>query len=123
MQIGIDIWVELQIPPSTLMNFKDGKKELRRVGDITELKKREEHILTQNELLKEITWHQSHGLRRHVANILALCDLLNNHTADFEEDRERFIDFIFQESKSMDEVIHKIVNLASRENLNFAGFG
>lgn len=93
------------------------------IKDITELKKREEHILTQNELLKEITWHQSHGLRRHVANILALCDLLNNHTADFEEDRERFIDFIFQESKSMDEVIHKIVNLASRENLNFAGFG
>lgn len=92
------------------------------VKDITTLKLREERILSQNELLKEITWHQSHGLRRHVANILALCDLLNNYKSDFEKEREQFIEFIFEECRSMDEVIHKIVALSSKGDLDFLSF-
>lgn len=89
------------------------------VKDISLIKEKEQHIISQNELLKEITWHQSHGLRRHVANILALCDLLNNHTADFEQEREEFINFILQESKSLDDLIHKIVALSTQADLGF----
>lgn len=91
------------------------------VKDISLIKEKEQHIVSQNELLKEITWHQSHGLRRHVANILALCDLLNNHTADFEQEREEFIHFILQESKSLDDLIHKIVALSTQADLGLEG--
>lgn len=89
------------------------------IRDISVIKNKEEKILKQNEVLKEITWHQSHGLRSHVANILALCDLLNNYTAEFEKEREQFIDLIFGESKKLDLVIHKIVALASKEDLDY----
>lgn len=87
--------------------------------DITLIKENEDRILRQNELLKEITWYQSHGLRRYVANILALCDLVSNYTPDSEQEREEYIRMILAESKNLDSLIHKIVALSSNADLRF----
>ncbi|MBC6365746.1 PAS domain-containing protein [Algoriphagus sp. AK58] len=87
--------------------------------DISLMKENEDRILKQNELLKEITWHQSHGLRRYVANILALCDLVINYSQDSEQEREEFITMILAESKNLDSLIHKIVALSSHADLRF----
>lgn len=52
--------------------------------DITERKKTEETILSQNELLKEIYYSQSHLMRLPLANILGLSDLLEIETDPME---------------------------------------
>ncbi|MBC7653702.1 MAG: PAS domain S-box protein [Oligoflexus sp.] len=50
------------------------------IQDISERKNTEETILTQNELLKEIYYSQSHLMRLPLANILGLVDLLELET-------------------------------------------
>lgn len=83
------------------------------VRDITERKNRELKILKQNEALNAIAWQQSHELRRPVANILGLCDLLKNHQNETEEMKNKYINFILQASQELDKIIHKIVYQAN----------
>jgi PAS domain S-box-containing protein len=86
------------------------------VQDITELKNKEIKIQQQNETLRQIVWQQSHELRRPVANILVLCDLLKNSKNDTEETREEYIDGILKVTQELDEIIHKIVHQASENS-------
>src|SRR5690606_13439657 len=44
--------------------------------DITEIKEAENKILAQNEVLKKIAWTQSHIVRKPLANILAISELV-----------------------------------------------
>jgi nitrate/nitrite-specific signal transduction histidine kinase len=74
-----------------------------------ELKKQEIKILEQNETLKQIAWQQSHELRRPVANILGLCNLLKNYQNETEEMKSKYIDYMLQATNELDEIIHKIV--------------
>ncbi len=78
--------------------------------DVTELKKRQDTILQQNKTLQEIAWLQSHELRRPVANILGLCDLLKNYQNETEEMKNKYIDYMLQAAKELDEIIHRIVD-------------
>lgn len=84
---------------------------------ITERKQKELETVRQNEFLKQINWQFSHEIRRPVASILGLCDLLKNHTSNSEEVKQ-FIDGILESSSELDEIIHKIVHLANAEDLN-----
>lgn len=79
------------------------------VQNITERKDRELKILQQNETLRAIAWQQSHELRRPVANILGLCDLLKNHKNETEEMKNKYIDMMLQATQELDKIIHKIV--------------
>jgi len=74
-----------------------------------ELKKQKIKILEQNETLKQIAWQESHELRRPVANILGLCDLLKNYQNETEEMKIKCIDYMLQATNELDEIIHKIV--------------
>lgn len=82
--------------------------------DVTKLVKTQERILEHNETLREIAWQQSHELRRHVANILGLADLLKNVTSEPDEERQELIDYIILSANQIDEVIHKIVHQATK---------
>lgn len=84
---------------------------------ITERKQKELETVRQNEFLKRINWQFSHEIRRPVASILGLCDLLKNHTSNSEEVKQ-FIDGILESSSELDEIIHKIVHLANAEDLS-----
>lgn len=79
------------------------------VQNVTERKYRELKILQQNETLRAIAWQQSHELRRPVANILGLCDLLKNHKNETEEMKNKYIDMMLQVTQELDKIIHKIV--------------
>ncbi len=77
---------------------------------ITDLKEAEEKIMKQNAALREIAFFQSHILRRPVANVIGLLDLI-------EEEREQnsmeninlYLDLLKQAISETDEVIHQIV--------------
>ena len=89
------------------------------VQDITERKQREYAILQQNESFRAIAWQQSHELRRPVANILGLCDLLKNYKNETEELKEKYIDCMLKSTCELDQIIHKIVLKANQsEYLN-----
>lgn len=89
------------------------------VQDITERKQREHAILQQNEAFRAIAWQQSHELRRPVANILGLCDLLKNYKNETEAMKNKYVDYMLKATEEIDTIIHKIVLKANEsEHLN-----
>jgi light-regulated signal transduction histidine kinase (bacteriophytochrome) len=81
--------------------------------DITERKKREVKILQQNETLHQIAWQQSHEVRRPVANILGIYSLLKDDKEATEEEKQNYLDYLFQSTQELDKIIHKIVHQAN----------
>lgn len=65
-------------------------------------------IENQNEVLKEITWIQSHVVRTPLSRILAITNLLKENK-NSEEEKEFLIDSIIVSSEELDTVIQEIV--------------
>lgn len=78
--------------------------------DVTEQKKHQDTIVQQNKILQDIAWQQSHDLRRPVANILGLCDLLNNYPNQTEADKRLYVNYLNVAAQELDKIIHKIVD-------------
>ncbi|TAG93253.1 MAG: PAS domain S-box protein [Bacteroidetes bacterium] len=79
------------------------------VQDITDRKNKEQKLMQQNSTLRQIAWQQSHELRRPVANILGLCDLLKNYENEEEEMKNKYITYMLEATSELDKIIHKIV--------------
>lgn len=75
--------------------------------DITAQKQREEEIRSKNEKLEKIAWIQSHEIRRPVANILGLVNLMNEESS--YEGIEIYLEHLYRATKELDMIIHKIV--------------
>jgi PAS domain S-box-containing protein len=93
--------------------YKSTKGEIIGVGcfarDITERLKNEQALIEQNERLKNIASLSSHELRRPVASMLGLIDIIDRKNFS-NPDNEQIIDHLFTVSQEIDEVIHLIVN-------------
>lgn len=92
--------------------------------NITNRKSYEKQIVSQNDILREIAWQQSHELRKPVANIIGLCDLLKNFPEDDVESHQQFINFLIESSEELDEKIRIIVKqtnsiLSKPKNIDF----
>lgn len=88
------------------------------VQDISDRKNKEQKLIQQNETLRQIAWQQSHELRRPVANILGLCNLLKNYDKEPKETQRTFIDYMLKATNELDKVIHKIVLQANESEYN-----
>lgn len=77
--------------------------------DITERKKNELKIIDQNNALKEIAWHQSHIVRRPVANILGLMNLIQTEQEEEGKYDLRYLDFLNKTAKELDKIIEHII--------------
>ncbi|MFN4083686.1 MAG: PAS domain-containing protein [Bacteroidia bacterium] len=87
--------------------------------DVTELKLQQDTILNQNDKLRAIAWHQSHIIRRPVANILALCNLLKDYKSEPEELFIKYMENLFKETTELDKLIKDIVSKANEiEKMN-----
>jgi PAS domain S-box-containing protein len=85
------------------------------VTDITERRNSEIKVIQQNERLQSIAWQQSHGVRRPVANILGLIELLK---ADLDVGtRQEYLSYLKESAHQLDHIIHEIVEIANREDL------
>lgn len=93
--------------------YKDSKDEIIGVGcfarDITDILDTEAALIKQNEQLRNIASLSSHELRRPVASMLGLMNImdLENFT---NPDNAQIIQHLFTVTKEIDEVIHQIVN-------------
>ncbi len=83
------------------------------VTDVTQRRQDELKILAQNEQLKAIAWQQAHQVRRPVANILGLIDLIK--TNDNKGYNETYLNYLLQSTQELDAVIHKIVGYANED--------
>lgn len=80
------------------------------VKNITESKNNEIKIIEQNEKLKAIAWSQSHELRQPVAQILGLVQLMKSEKIDMNDIHKIHINFLYQATENLDNIIRKIVN-------------
>lgn len=86
------------------------KKAVRMVGamhDNTELKEKELHILKQNQQLRDIAQINSHVIRRPVATILGLMDLLDKKSISGEENIE-ILHHLETTTQELDAVIRRV---------------
>ena len=79
----------------------------------TERMRDRQNILTQNAALKNIAQIQSHQLRRPVANIISITDLLK----DRDEHFDLHLQYLQTEVSDLNIQIHKIVELSSQSNI------
>lgn len=106
-KFGDIYWLDVEIQP-----VFDNKNKLTGFmaiqTDITERKLREKQIQEQNETLKQIAFVQSHTLRRPIANILGLINLIKDEDKNTEM-FDMYIQYLEKSAKETDEVIHQIV--------------
>lgn len=76
------------------------------VRDINDLKAKEKSLLEQNMILKNIAWMESHEIRRPLASILGLVDLVGSCRSDAE--RQEMLKHLKYSAVELDDVIHKI---------------
>lgn len=93
--------------------YKTTKGEIVGVGcfarDITERLKNEKALIDQNDRLKSIASLSSHELRRPVASMLGLINIIDKNNF-LNPDNEPIIEHLFTVSKEIDDVIRTIVN-------------
>ncbi|MCU0391365.1 MAG: PAS domain S-box protein [Thermoflexibacter sp.] len=77
--------------------------------EVNERKNLEEKLLLQNKQLEQIAWQQAHGVRRPVANILGLCNLIRNDLQATETERQEYLAYLYRATEELDEVIHNIM--------------
>lgn len=87
------------------------REPVRMIGsmqNITALKEHQEQILAQNQRLMQIAWLQSHEVRRPLANLIGLLELLRHDLAQTEE----LIQPMLAEAEQLDGIIHDIASQA-----------
>jgi PAS domain S-box-containing protein len=75
-------------------------------NDITLRKQKEDEITRQNDKLKEVAWLSSHEVRRPLANIMGLNNLMKV-TSDMDE-RVQILERINCSAEELDEIVHVI---------------
>ena len=93
--------------------YKDTKEEIIGVGcfarDVTTILNTEEALIKQNERLQNIASLSSHELRRPVASMLGLINIIDRENFN-NPDNAQIIEHMFTVTSEIDEVIRLIVN-------------
>lgn len=77
--------------------------------DVSELKERQDTILRQNKALREITWHQSHSVRRPLANIMGLADFIKAYPDEAFEAKSSFTEMLIRSCNELDDIIKEVI--------------
>lgn len=83
--------------------------------DITKTVQAKMALEQQNIQLKEIARINSHEIRRPLANILGIIEMLGHYQDEFSSDIKDLMYLLHQSSTELDEVVRKIVVTASRK--------
>lgn len=78
-----------------------------------ELEVAKNEIEEKNNLLDQIIWEQSHILRRPLANIIGLVNILNK--MDIDQNLKNICEMLIESSEQLDEAIHSIVRKKDAE--------
>lgn len=102
---GTQVWVSAQLTPAyDEENAFQGYIIV--CQDITYRKEKEEEINRQNRLLREVAWISSHEIRRPVATMLGLVNLLD--TAEDDNEQKEVFPKLRECAREMDSMVHEI---------------
>jgi PAS domain S-box-containing protein len=102
---GAPVWVSAQLTPS--YDEDDAFQGYIIVcQDITYRKEKEEEVNRQNRLLREVAWISSHEIRRPVATMLGLVNLLD--TAEDDNEQKEVFPKLRECAREMDSMVHEI---------------
>ncbi|QCR24679.1 histidine kinase dimerization/phospho-acceptor domain-containing protein [Pontibacter sp. SGAir0037] len=104
-------WFKIEYNPVTVEQGLLGVSIV--ATDIHERKQNELLLDRHSQLLQELIYTQSHVLRRPVANILGLVNLISRKALLLEENKV-FLDLLEASTRELDEIIKDIVNKASQ---------
>ncbi|AWV98792.1 type IV pili methyl-accepting chemotaxis transducer N-terminal domain-containing protein [Arcticibacterium luteifluviistationis] len=76
------------------------------------LKKSNNKVTQQNEALKNIAWQQSHEVRKPVANILAISQLIKTDPTLIDSEKTQLLDHLEESTHDLDKIIKSIVDKA-----------
>ncbi len=94
-----------------VMDYNGKKSTLVLIDDVTDKLKYLESIEKQNEILKEISWMQSHVVRAPLARIMGFIQLIND--ASIIEEKTELLPYILDSANELDVIIKEIVNKSS----------
>ncbi len=92
----------------------------RLIGAMKDVTERVNYILeieSQNKILKEITWQQSHEVRAPLSRIMGLVELLETVSFDTPEEKTKIFGHIKDSAEEMDNVIRSIVSKIDAEKI------
>lgn len=102
---GTEYWSQFNLSP--MFNSKGGLEGYISVeNNINDSKQKEDEIVRQHEKLHAVSWLNSHEIRKPVASILALTELLIDEK-DHEE-RQELMKYLLQSTLELDLIIHRI---------------
>ncbi|WP_426667266.1 PAS domain S-box protein [Mucilaginibacter sp. McL0603] len=84
-------------------------------NDISWRKQKEDEITRQNDKLKEVAWLSSHEIRRPLANIMGLANVMR--VASNMDEKVEIMESINLSAKELDKIVHKI-NSKINEEIN-----
>ncbi|MDR6944764.1 PAS domain S-box protein [Mucilaginibacter pocheonensis] len=102
---GTPIWISTQLTP-TYDEDNVFHGYIIVCQDITYRKEKEEEINRQNRLLREVAWISSHEIRRPVATMLGLINLLD--MAEDDNEQEEIFTKLHECAQEMDGMVHEI---------------
>jgi PAS domain S-box-containing protein len=108
----VEYWVSLNLSP-IYNDAGELESYISVENDITERKEKEAKIGQQSEQLKNVSWLNSHEIRKPVASILALIQLVKTSTD--KEEREHMLETLCECAEELDEIIHRINEEASAD--------
>lgn len=75
-------------------------------NDITKLKQKESDTARQNQKLKEVAWLSSHEVRRPLANIIGLANMMQ--AAQYMDEKVKILENINKSAEELDRIVHTI---------------
>lgn len=107
---GKAYWSQFNISP--MFNIEGGLEGFLSVeNNIDDSKNREDLIVQQHRKLKAVSWFNSHEIRKPVASILALSELLMEEKNALEQ--QELIKYLRQSAINLDLIIHQINEAAA----------
>ncbi|MCH8487957.1 MAG: PAS domain S-box protein, partial [Candidatus Cyclonatronum sp.] len=99
----------------SLNHFSSGgrKSTIIILQDVTELKIQQDVILKQNKTLRDIAWHQSHVVRRPVANILGLIDFITSYPEETLHQQKELLEMLRTSALELDEIVKDMVRMSN----------
>jgi len=82
-------------------------------NDISWLKEKEKEIIRQNDKLKEVAWLSSHEVRRPLANIIGLANMMK--VSPYMDEKLKILENLNQSAEELDKIVHTINSTIEEE--------
>lgn len=82
-------------------------------NDITGLKQKEKETIRQNNKLKEVAWLSSHEVRRPLANIIGLANMMK--VSPYMDEKLKILENLNQSAEELDKIVHTINSTIEEE--------